>query len=66
MTFEESMRPSDRYVLVKASSDGTPTSVRPMPNLATAREELKLLDVKERGWYVFDIQENRPVETTDN
>ena len=56
------MRPSDRYVLIKVLPDGTPTSVRPMPNLEIAREELKLLQPKEPGWHVFDLQEDKPVE----
>jgi hypothetical protein len=59
---EEEVRPSDRYVLIKVLPDGTPTSVRPVPSLEAAREELKLLRAKEAGWHIFDLQEDKPME----
>ena len=57
------LRDSDRYVLIKVLPDGTPTSVRPVSGLEKAREEVVTLNAKEGGWHIFDLQENKPIES---
>ncbi len=53
-----------RYVLIHVLPDGTPNAVQPVSTLEEARRKLKaLMEHEDGGWHVFDLEENRKVES---
>lgn len=52
-----------RYVLIHILPDGTPNAVQPVSSLEEAHRKLKALKEREdRGWHIFDLEENKRVE----
>ena len=53
-----------RYVLIHVLPDGTPNAVQPVSTLDEARHKLQILTEREDGgWHIFDLEENRKLES---
>lgn len=56
-----------RYVLIHVLPDGTPNAVQPVSSLEEAHRKLKeLSQSKDGGWHIFDLQENKRIESTNS
>jgi hypothetical protein len=53
-----------RYVLIHVLPDGTPNAVQPVSSLEEAHRKLRALAEHENGgWHIFDLAENKKVES---
>jgi hypothetical protein len=53
-----------RYVLIHVLPDGTPNAVQPVSSLDEARSKVQvLMESEDGGWQIFDLEENRKVES---
>jgi hypothetical protein len=56
-----------RYVLIHILPDGTPNAVQPVSSLDDAYRKLKALkEHEDGGWHIFDLDENRRVESPNS
>lgn len=53
-----------RYVLIHVLPDGTPNAVQPVSSLDEARRKVQvLMEHEDGGWHIFDLEENRRLES---